>query len=556
MPQTQNTIELKGIAQVLTATRLAVPAHQRSFEWEGEVLELLEDIESAFVREQNEYFLGTLVIIAASPPEHPKVLDGQQRLATTTLLLAAMADRFETIGEKDRAAGIRRDYLAKYDIVANEESPQLRLNEIDDPYFRTLLKPGYTEPARGAEASHKRLFKSRGAIGDWLDKKLASEPNKALWLTRLFQYLKDSTTVIYLNVPDDSNAFLIFETLNDRGLELSIADLLKNYLLGLAQEDLRIVLNLWVGAQGALRAYGGEGRFRVFLRHYWISRYDIVRERDLYRKMKERITSKVGAVDFAGDLAHNASLYGAMLSPEHEFWDNAPQDSRDWLRILHVLGLEQYRPMLLSAMARMPVEAVCELLRMLVGWNVRLTVVGALGTGTTESRYAEIGQAIDKATLKTVKEVRERGKEFVPSDQVFETAFATATVSKLPLARYYLRALERVRDGDPQPELVPNENPAELTLEHVLPENPGMNWPQWSEEDHRVYWRRLGNMVLLRQKVNSKLRSAAFDEKKPRLAASALLLTRNVGSASRWDRGAIDERQREMAKLALAAWRL
>lgn len=556
MPQTQNTIELKGIAQVLTATRLAVPAHQRSFEWEAEVLELLDDIDNAFALGQSEYFLGTLVIIAANPQEPPKVLDGQQRLATATLLLAAIADRFEAIGDADRAGGIRREYLAKYDIVANEESPQLRLNEVDDPYFRTLLKPGYTEPARGAESSHKRLFKARAAIGEWLDRKLGSEANQSQWLTRRFQYLKESVTVIYLNVPDDSNAFLIFETLNDRGLELSIADLLKNYLLGLAQSDLRAVLNLWIGAQAALRAYGGEERFRVFLRHYWISRFDIVRERDLYRKMKERITSKVNAVEFAKDLAHNASLYGAMMSPEHDFWDSAPPQTREWLRILLVLGLEQYRPMLLSAMARMPLDAVCDLLQMLVGWSVRLTVVGALGTGTTESKYAAIGQAIGNGTLKTVKEVREGGKDFIPSDQVFETAFSTATVSKVPLARYYLRALERVRIGQTQPELVPNENPAEVTLEHVLPENLGSNWPHWSEEDHRVYWRQLGNMVLLRERVNSKLRSAPFEEKKPRFAASALLLTKEVGATPKWDKAAIDGRQRELAKLALRAWRL
>ena len=78
----------------------------------------------------------------------------------------------------------------------------------------------------------------------------------------------------------------------------------------------------------------------------------------------------------------------------------------------------------------------------------------------------------------------------------------------------------------------------------------------WSEEDHRVYWRRLGNMVLLREKVNSKLRSAPFEEKKPRLAASALLLTKEVAEVQRWDKAAIDARQVELAGLALKAWRL
>jgi hypothetical protein len=239
MSRTQTAIHLKGIAQVLAEQRLQVPVHQRPFEWEEQVGELLEDVEIAFGGGPEEYFLGTLVIISGVGAQPPNLLDGQQRLATVTLLLAAMAEEYDAVGDTRSATSLRDNYLAKFDIVSKVESPQLRLNEADDPYFRTLLRSGYSAPARSAPASHKRLHNARKNVGAWLTKRLLAEADKPGWLGRVFKFLNESAYVIHLTVPDESNAFLIFETLNDRGLDLSIADLLKNYLLSKAGDDLR-----------------------------------------------------------------------------------------------------------------------------------------------------------------------------------------------------------------------------------------------------------------------------------------------------------------------------
>jgi len=106
MPKPNTSIEIKGIASVLSSTRLEVPVHQRPFEWTEEVVELLDDLGDAFNRNKEEYFLGSLVIIAASDGVRPKVLDGQQRLAVVSLLLAGIADKFDNIADKKRAQAI------------------------------------------------------------------------------------------------------------------------------------------------------------------------------------------------------------------------------------------------------------------------------------------------------------------------------------------------------------------------------------------------------------------------------------------------------------------
>jgi len=557
MPRPGTSVETPGIASVLKSTKLEVPLHQRSFEWTEQVEEFLEDVGGAFSSNREDYFLGSLVVISAPEPERPKVLDGQQRLAVVSLLLAEIANRCGAIGDKKRCDQIRGEYLFKYDILDGTEHPQLKLNSTDDIYFRSILKGGAVQPEQGAPESHDRLWEAVETITSWITKKISRLEDPINWLARFTIYLTNSAYVIYFVVDDDANAFLIFETMNDRGLDLSIADLLKNYLLGHAGEDLNTVLNLWTSAIACLNAYGGEYIFTVFLRHFWSSKHGLVREKELYKNIKSRVSTKANVVDFANELARNSDYYAAILSPEHDFWSEFSTTACERVRTLALLGLEQYRPMLLSTLAHFRPNEVEDILRLLISWNVRLLIVGGLGGGAMENQYCALAQAIRKGDLKSVKEIAKRAKSFIPNDAIFREGFESARVSKPNLARYYLRTLERQASTQPQLELIANTDPNELTLEHILPQRPkDDSWHKFDEDDRKAYTNRLGNMVLLAQKMNSKLRSAPFQTKREFCANSELSLTKMVASYTQWDKKAIDKRQKYMAELAVKAWNL
>ena len=114
----------------------------------------------------------------------------------------------------------------------------------------------------------------------------------------------------------------------------------------------------------------------------------------------------------------------------------------------------------------------------------------------------------------------------------------------LPCLRHTLRAttfavLENQIRGQSQPELVPNPNEQEVNLEHVLPLKPESNWPAFDEDAARAYQRRMGNLVLMQQKLNSAARSASFAKKRATLTASQYKLTAEVGSQPTWDTAAI-----------------
>jgi hypothetical protein len=142
------------------------------------------------------------------------------------------------------------------------------------------------------------------------------------------------------------------------------------------------------------------------------------------------------------------------------------------------------------------------------------------------------------------------------TDGQFKAAFELATVSNRRLARYYLRSLELAAKSEPEPWHIPNDDRAVINLEHVLPENPEGNWPQFSDDETKLFRNRIGNLVLMRASDNSSAKSAPFDIKRPLFQASPYELTRQVGEETEWKSETIETRQRGLTELALRAWPL
>src|SRR4051794_21037532 len=119
-------IKPEGLGHALEDNRLAVPIYQRSYAWKDEhVKDLFQDFGRA-IRDDSEYFLGTIVTTPA-PSERPEIIDGQQRLATTTILLAAIRDNCLKSGDKEGGEIIEKKYLMSREFATREPDPHLRL---------------------------------------------------------------------------------------------------------------------------------------------------------------------------------------------------------------------------------------------------------------------------------------------------------------------------------------------------------------------------------------------------------------------------------------------
>jgi hypothetical protein len=313
------------------------------------VQELWEDLRRAIDESANEYFLGT-VVFSGDPTSQtgglPAVIDGQQRLATISLLLAAIRDVFVAEGKQERVEIIER-FLLDRDTRSLELEPRLTLNEENAEYFELtqLPKSGAAQQLQPVGPSNKKIAAAAKLLADLVAGLIQrSGKNWANELVELQLYVRDRAKVVVLDVPDEANAYLIFETLNDRGLDLTIADLLKNYLFSRADKKIDSVKQNWDRALGALDIGDDDKLQTTFLRHYWSSRYGYTREKGLYRSIKQRVTSPAQALAFSAELVDAARQYSALRNPSHSFWSNYGTPTRANLDTLLLLDVTQSRP--------------------------------------------------------------------------------------------------------------------------------------------------------------------------------------------------------------------
>lgn len=556
MSQVQEiSIQLDGISNVLKTRRFRVPAYQRSYAWELEhVTALLDDINDAINGKEKEYFLGSIVVTGPNDDRRYEVVDGQQRLTTVSLLIAAIKNRFGEDGDAEAETSIRNEFLANVDRKTKEREPKLALNEVDNELYQELIdNPSAIEPSRYPRQSHRRLLGAAKRLGEYVEeicqRALDSEEALHEWL----DYLESNMKVILVIAPDDSNAFVIFETLNDRGLELAISDLLKNYLFHRSQDKLEEAKNRWLTMVATLESATEDPVVVSYLRHFTMSKYGLVREKDLFGLIKRKVTSKKLALQFSTDLSNAARTYAALINTDHEVWDKYDNTIRQSVVALNLLGMVQVRPLLLAILDKFEQAKVPAAFQRLVAVAVRFQIVGGAGGGTLEKIYSEAARGVTDGRLKTIGDIL-AGFTTLPTDAIFEKAFAAATISKPALARFYLRSLE-AKSSKTMDELVPNEDSQRVNLEHILPLAPGANWlMDWDADDIRAYQRRLGNLALMSSKANSTVGNDSFDEKKKLYAQSSFSLTKLVSTYSEWDLDSIEHRQQAMAKTALKVW--
>jgi uncharacterized protein DUF262 len=545
---------LEGIGHVLRDKPLGVPAYQRSYAWGVEQVETFWwDLRSVLDSKRPDYFLGTIVYTAANG-KGATVIDGQQRLATTMMLFTVVRDEFLSRGDKYRAAVVEGDYIASRELRSAELIPRVTLNAEDDEFFRSwvLAHPGQRAEVDDLPASNRRLKHAlellRGLLSDQL---AAAGPTWEDTLVQWIDLLEYQARVIAVEVSDDADAFLIFETLNDRGLDLTVADLLKNYLFGLARDDVSEVQAAWVSVLETLETSATEETLTMFLRHYWSSLYGATRERELYSRLKSQIRTPAAALSFMEALDEAAPFYAALLNSSHpawEQWEGLQAEAETFLR----LGLERNRPMVLAAMQKFEIAEFRLFLRALIGWLVRGLIAGGLAEGgVAERRFAEIGTRINAGELTDTAGVFEDLSPLIASDREFIDSFRSARVNRTHLARYLLAAMARAENGAAEPGLISDAEQDEWVLHLGLPRRAQLGlWPGFPEEEIGPFANRLGNQFVLPRST-----SLPEDpvERSVVIASSGSPVTASV---ERWSADAVQERQDQMAEMAVSIWPL
>jgi uncharacterized protein DUF262/uncharacterized protein DUF1524 len=551
-----------GIAEALARWSLVVPPNQRRYAWDEEYVEqLFHDLTKAFDERKPIYFLGTIVLTEGTKGTR-EVADGQQRLATTAILLAAMRDYLFELGDDQGASHYQSELLLKYDPPSGTHKSRIRLNTEDDQYFtdRVLLPPEERKADSASQYhSNERIETAAGKARDHVKNITAAlSPNdRAGRIYEWIDFLRNNALVVSITVPSHiSDSFRMFETLNARGLQASQVDILKNFLFGKARDAGNKIHPRWMSMLSTIESHGNDDLVLTYIRHYWISQHGPTTENELGEAVESKIKNEAQAINFAAELDAAAQDYVALLTPlQHPRWQGYSMATRKAIDILvNDLNAVQIRPLMLAIARKFSEKEANKAFRLFVSWSVRFLIVGGGSQGKLHRYYGLRAQEVTRGDIKNADDLAKSMSDLVPGNRQFEEEFSRANVSKSYLARYYLRAIE-LHGKDPDPQLLINEDPNAVNLEHVLPLNPS---PEWGvdKETAATFYKRIGNMVLLGAKDNVALGNGTFDTKRPVLQLSPFTTTQDVGGRLDWNADEIKSRQADLAKLAPLVWPL
>jgi Protein of unknown function DUF262/Protein of unknown function (DUF1524) len=556
-----------GIARLVQEGRFEVPSHQRDYAWtEDDVKQLFDDVLDAIKTKTDSYFLGLLVFLFNG--KSYTILDGQQRLATTIIIFAAIRDWLRQYNAHlGDATKIQDWYIGGSELGQHDPTPKLIMNQTNNHFFvEYVVKGAAIDDVAASLKKLKRgdpnkllleaILYSHGRVKEIA--KTFSDSNKAAkYFFTLINYFRDNIRTVRLIAKDENAAYTLFETLNDRGVDLAPLDFVKNFLFkqaaGKSAETLRDMQARWVQMIATLANVKAAG----FLKAYWTSRHGRIRANLLFDTFRTKYADADKAVELSIDLLAASEQYAALDSSQDAVWAPYSKETRVVVASLKLIGSQQAHPVILSALKRFSVSETQKLLRLLEVAIVRFLLVGGGNPGRFEPACARLAQSIYDGNIKTASAAFTELKDVYPPDPEFENAFKFKREGTNQKAQYFLRALEKEEQRLAKGKMAGEWEPGAVTVEHILPKKPGTDWSALTAADPEIVddcATRLGNMCLL-TKINEKLGNKGFSKKKPTFAKSELLTTKAVASYALWDRNAIDSRQADLAKLAKSIWR-
>ncbi len=532
----------------------AVPRFQRNYKWdEDQWEELWEDLIAA-AENDKEHYMGAIVLKTHETRKHFEIIDGQQRLVTLTLLILAAVKCFESWAEKgqepaannERAQLYRGRFLRAKDAASLVETSRLVLNRNDAAFFKsTLLQLRKPIAPHRLRESEKLMWRAFTYFVKQLQDRYGSN-HDAPGLSHLLDAASDKLLFIQILVSDEMDAYTVFETLNARGTQLTVTDLLKNYLFSRFGQDehaIDVAEDQWNRI-----TTGKEKDFPKLLRHYWNSHHGVTRPPRLFKEIRESIKKHDDALALLDELEAVANLYSALRNPDDELWLELPA-ARKFVAEIDLFGVTQCYPLLFAAWQHLRSEFVA-VLRICSVISFRYIVIGKLNTQPMERAYVEAARKVRQGVITTPAQVLVSLRSLYVSDEQFESDFALAKIpTPNKLVRYVLFALENHLSGN-----VRSYERDGATVEHILPENPDDAWQAiFPEASNDIY--RLGNYTLLEAGANRKIERKQISDKKIEFLKSAYVLSNHFGW-SEWTRSQLNDRQRWMAKTATAIWRL
>ncbi len=536
--------------------QLRIPPYQRPYAWEEEhVDDLWEDITRAGTK---PHFMGSLVL-TGEDAHVLDVIDGQQRLLTLLVLLGLVRDRWKRL-RAENVGRVQRFLTDEY--AEGEQRFRFRSGDANWPVFRryVLAQPGsvdrrdwagFTQAEDARVRVRNRALVSNAArlasrLDSWLER--VPEAERSNRLDELERTILNGLEFVKIHVGKVADAFVIFETLNDRGLALSAGDLLKNHLLQRASRD-GLDLDEFADRWDDLIAYLEGADVTRFLRHYLLVRHARVQKDDVFDRFKDDVQER-GARGVLDELLTMARWYGQFVNPQKAEQPQTREVLADLDRLRAVMC---YTPLLAARRFGMPEQDFVRFARLAETLTFRYSTIGGKDSKELERAYHDAAKTLWDSEGRDISGARRALIAYMPDRDEFIAAFRGQVMGRKYVVDYVLRKIEESLDTD---EKTPHGTSI-VHIEHILPQSLSDEWKAVLGErvgEHASYVDRWGNLTLLGGRKNVAASNGLFAKKRTIYAESAIKLTNRLASRDSWDLEAITARQEELAHLADGVW--
>lgn len=537
-----------------------VPLFQRDYSWkENNWEDLWQDILNA-KKSNSIHYMGSLVLITKNQKDF-QIIDGQQRLTTLSLISLATINIVNNLikvkNQKKKNEERREILMTNYIGFKNAKSllftPKLQLNQINNPFYSSYLVQFAEIPnPKRLPSTNKLLLGAYNYFFAKINDEIFEKSKKIEDLIDFIEFLADSLHFIQITVTDDLDAYLVFETLNDRGLDLTVTDLFKNYLFSRVDQSSHThIKNKW---DNILKTINYKD-FSTFLRYYWISRYNLITEKELFKEIKIKIKTEEDVLKILTELENYSELFIALSNPSDEYWTSFPKETKYYLQELQIFGTRQPFPLLMSACLKFTNNQFVQVVKMCSIISFRYTIISEQRSNQLEQVYSKAATNIFNSSCKNPSETFLDLKPIYVNDEVFQQNFNSKIIktnSKSKLVRYILYSIE----NHIQPISHYNFENDKGTIEHILPENADDKWNvHFPKKEQKEFTYRLGNYLILETKLNKDASDKLLAEKIKLYKKSNYKNVKDF-DFNEWNPQKLKQRQAKLGKYAVQIWRI
>ena len=579
------------IATLLSQSAYVIPDYQRDYSWSPDEIEQLWDdllatanrsfAGAKIVKNPRPHFLGPIVLQRSKAGESnpPEVMDGQQRLVTIMIIASVaheFADKLKSPDERQNWTESLKQILYRY--VSGKKIARLKLAR-DDREFRELVCNRLTQEARDCYINDTlppsvknreryvayRIWKCSDVIYKGFDRLLRNceERDQDAALKSFLTTLLELTVVLEMGVLEQGVAYEVFETLNARGLDLQQADLIKNKLYFLAEEQgtKEEVKKKW---ESAVRAIQQQSWITLteFLHFQYVASYGETKQSDLYDAVSKRL-GKVGnkVLAYAEDVARAADAVQTILDAGASF---SAESARDIASLRDFFANKYSLTILIAGAGRFSLASpeMAELLMLTHRYVFRRFVVENVGLSQYSGEVTKLARELRNGEIVDIGALRKRLGE-ISRIELFEARLRDYSAPNNRVGFYVVEMIENaITKGAGT--MVQRQNISQH-LEHIMPKRPARG--EWAhvaaDSSYGEYLNRIGNLLVLEGDINRYIKNKAFDFKRSngsRLGYefSKMTMPRSVDRYlvhGQWTFESIKERQKDLvAKYAERIW--